>query len=72
MGRVPASTVGVLEIVIDERGFVETATIRQTVHPAYDRLVLNATRNWRYQPATLDGAPVKFRKLIQVAIKPTF
>ena len=70
VGRVSMSTAGALEIVIDERGFVETATIRQTVHPAYDRLVLNATRNWRYQPATLDGAPVKFRKFIQVAIKP--
>jgi len=69
-GRLSASTTGALEVVIDERGFVEMATIRQSVNNAYDRLAVDATRNWRYRPATLDGVPVKFRKIIQIAIKP--
>jgi hypothetical protein len=71
VGRLAASRMGALEVVIDERGLVEMATIRQTVNPSYDHLALDSTRNWRYQPATVDGIPVKFRKLIQIAIKPT-
>jgi protein TonB len=69
-GRLSRSTTGALEIVIDERGLVEMATIRQSVNLAYDRLAVDATRNWRYKPATVDGVPVKFKKIIQIAIKP--
>jgi TonB family protein len=57
---------GILEIVIDETGEVETATIRASVNPVYDRLVLATARSWRYKPATLAGTPVKFRKIIQL------
>ena len=70
-GRVFELTVGALEIIIDERGLVETATIRESLNLAYDRLAVDATRNWRYKPATLDGVPVKFRKLISISLKPT-
>jgi hypothetical protein len=44
--------------------------MRSSVNQSYDRTVLNATRNWRYRPATINGAPVKFRKIIQITIKP--
>lgn len=59
---------GVLEIVIDEAGRVTRATMRQAVSPIYDPMVVQASTGWRYKPATLDGAPVKYRKLIQIAI----
>ena len=68
-GRLSDAVTGALEIVIDELGLVEMATIRESVTPQYDRLAVDATRNWRYRPATLDGVPVKFRKLISIAIK---
>lgn len=61
---------GVLEVVINEAGEVETATIRSPIDPVYDSQALAATRNWRYKPATKDGASVKFRKLVQVRIQP--
>jgi hypothetical protein len=70
-GRVTAATVGAMEIIINERGLVEQATMRQSITPAYDRQVVDATRGWRYRPATVNGVPVKFRKLIQIAVKPT-
>ena len=63
-------TSGSVEIVIDETGFVESAIIRMSMNPRYDQLVIAATRNWRYRPAMLNGAPVKFRKLINIAVKP--
>ena len=60
---------GVLEVVINEAGMVETATIRSSINPRYDVLALDAARHWRYKPATLNGKPVKFRKTIAVNIK---
>jgi len=61
---------GVVEIIIGESGAVEAAAIRTPVNPVYDKLVLSATKAWRYRAATLDGQPVKFRKLVQIDIKP--
>ena len=69
-GRLSEALIGALEIIIDERGLVESATIRESVTPQYDRQAVDATRNWRYRPATLDGIPVKFRKIISIMIKP--
>jgi hypothetical protein len=59
---------GVLEVVIDERGRVTGIAVRASVHPLYDSLLMTAAREWRYQPATLAGKPVKFRKLIQINV----
>jgi protein TonB len=68
-GPLSGASTGALEIVINEKGQVESATIRESVSPAYDRLAVDAARNWRYSPATLDGVPVKFRKLISISVK---
>jgi TonB family protein len=59
-----------IEIVVDETGAVESAFMRIPVSSAYDQLALAAARNWRYRPATLNGVPVKYRKAVQVTIKP--
>jgi protein TonB len=63
-----AALQGVLEVVIDERGLVQSAIMRMPVNPRYDRLVLDAVRGWRYQPATRQGTPVKYRKLVQIVV----
>jgi hypothetical protein len=70
-GRVSAAKVGVLELVIDKTGAVESATMRVPVNAQYDRLATSAARTWQYQPATVDGSPVKFLKRIQVSLVPT-
>ena len=57
---------GVLEVVINERGEVESTVMRVSVKPTYDGMAAAAAKNWRYTAATLDGVPVKFRKLIQI------
>jgi hypothetical protein len=59
---------GVLEVIIDEQGRVTGLAVRVSIHPLYDSLLMTAAREWRYQPATLAGKPVKFRKLIQINI----
>ena len=57
---------GVLEIVIDEQGRVIHVAVRMSVHPMYDAELLAAGRDWRYQPATYKGKPVRYRKMIQI------
>lgn len=59
---------GVVEIVIDELGRVTAVSVRESVHPMYDAELLTRGREWRYQPATLGGTPVRYRKMIQLNI----
>lgn len=59
---------GRVEVVIDEQGRVVSVTMRQSIHPFYDQLVIVAAREWRYRPATLDGVPVKYRRNIGIAV----
>jgi TonB family protein len=70
-GRVPSGgVVGAVEVVIDQNGAVESATMQTPVQSAYDNIVLAAARNWKYQPARVNGEPVKFRKSIRITIVP--
>jgi TonB family protein len=66
---VPKQAQGVLEVVIDETGAVEQALIRVPLNAAYDRQALIAARSWLYQPAKVNGVPVKFRKAVQINIQ---
>ena len=59
---------GVIEIVIDELGRVSFAAIRASVQPMFDAELLSAARDWKYQPATFAGRPVKYRKMIQINV----
>jgi TonB family protein len=61
---------GVLEIVINESGTVDSATIVEKVAPLYDDDLLAAARNWRFRPATVNGKPVKYRKQVRVVLRP--
>jgi hypothetical protein len=64
-----AHPIGMLEILIDELGRVSGLTLRASVHPLYDPLLLAAARDWKYQPASLNGVPVKFKKLIKISVE---
>ena len=60
---------GIVDLVIDEHGRVISINLRARVHPIYDTALMNAAREWKYQPATVNGTPVKFRKLLQISVK---
>jgi tetratricopeptide (TPR) repeat protein len=72
--RVPAQIAsqarerGLLELTIDELGRVIQVKLRLSVHPIYDSQLMAAARDWRYHPATFNGRPVKFRKIIQITV----
>jgi TonB family protein len=70
-GQVLIPRNGKIEVVIDETGAVESASMTSSVTSAYDQLALAAAKMWRFRPATVDGTPVKFRKVVQITIKKT-
>ena len=61
---------GLLEVVINEQGKVESATLRKSVEPSYDRDLLAATKSWTFKPATRDGVAVKYRKGFDIVLTP--
>ena len=69
---VPSEVVGsigpaLLVIVqIDEMGKVTSAEVRQSAHPLYDRMVLQAARDWVYTPATLNGTPIPSERQVTI------
>lgn len=69
-GRVLVAGTLVMDIVIDTDGSVESASMAGQPNPAYDRILLQAARTWQYQPASLNGKPVKYRKRIQLSLVP--
>lgn len=70
IGRFPAGFNGILEVDIDESGSVAAARIVEPSYPAYDVLLLEATRSWRYEPARRNGQPVKSTRRIGVVLAP--
>ena len=70
-GRVPSGGIlGAVDIVIDQNGSVESASMQTPVLSGYDAIVVQAARNWRYQPARVNGQPVKYRKSIRITVVP--
>jgi TonB family protein len=66
----PTPSPGLFEIIIDETGRVESVSVRRSINPGYDALVLREARTWRYQPAMRNGKAVKFRKVIEIYTTP--
>ena len=59
----------VLVVLIDETGRVTDATVRESVHPRYDRMVLQAARDWRYTAATRNGVPIPSEQTVTIQPK---
>ncbi|MFL6279553.1 MAG: energy transducer TonB [Vicinamibacterales bacterium] len=62
---------GVVTVIINELGDVETVTMTVPVNPVYDRLAVATAKNWKYRPATVNGVPVKFRRVVLLDLKTT-
>jgi TonB family protein len=61
---------GSVRVVISPAGKVEAAEMVKSVHPVYDRLLVQAARAWEYQPARLNGSPIVSEQVVQVQLKP--
>jgi hypothetical protein len=61
---------GTLELVIDDKGAVESVTLLDPVWPPYDAELLNVATKWRYQPARKAGKPVRFKRVLVIKVDP--
>jgi len=59
---------GVVQFVVDENGAVQTPTMPVSIEMSYDAMVVAAAKKWQYQPATLDGKPVKYTKKLTISV----
>jgi TonB family protein len=57
-------TSAVIDVVIDETGRVVDATVRQSLNPSFDTLMVRTARRWKYRPAMKDGAAVPYVKTL--------
>ena len=62
---------GVVEVIIDEKGAVESAVLREPVSRYYDAALLESTKTWKFRPANRGGLPVKYRMLFEVVLRPS-
>jgi TonB family protein len=62
---------GVITVVVNESGDVESVTMTVPVNPVYDRLAVATAKNWKYRPATMNGVAVKFRRVVLLDLKTT-
>jgi TonB family protein len=61
---------GAIRVSVDAAGHVVSAVIERSTHPPYDRLVLEAAREWRYRPARKGGAHVAAELLVEYSLHP--
>jgi hypothetical protein len=52
---------GLLQVIVAEDGSVAGVTMVKAINPAYDRLLMDAAKNWRFQPATFGDEAVRYR-----------
>jgi TonB family protein len=61
---------GVLRLVIDKSGAVESATMLTGTRPAYDQLLVRAAREWKFEPAQKQGRPVRYLRIVEIHLAP--
>jgi TonB family protein len=61
---------GLVEVTIDEKGSVTSATIQQSIHPLYDEKLLAMARTWKYKPALRNGVPTTALKVVEIQLQP--
>jgi len=63
------SPTAAVRVEIGADGRVVRASIQQSAHPLYDRLVLQAAHEWLYKPAMLNGRPVPAEKVVTIQLR---
>ena len=58
-----------IEATVDDTGFVVEANVTNGGDEMLDALALQAVRQWRYQPGTVDGEPASFILTIHVVFR---
>ena len=62
---------GAVLVRVGPSGQVESAEIMQSVHPSYDNALIEAARDWVYEPARRNGVPVAADITVEVNLQPS-
>lgn len=60
------TTLGAVDVVVDETGGVADVRIAQSVNRIYDAALLSSAKQWRFKPAVKNGRAVKYRRVTNV------
>ena len=60
-----------IELILDESGLVLHASVRDASHEELEEPSIKATKNWKFEPAMVDGNPVKSKLRIPFQFKNT-
>lgn len=65
------SGVPVLEAKIDTEGVVRNIRLLKSIDPCVDRSIIEALKQWRFEPGTLDGRPVPvlYNLIVHIHVK---
>jgi hypothetical protein len=58
---------GKMELVIAPDGNVESAKLVKAPRNVHDSMLLSAAKAWQFRPATKNGIPVRYRKMVWIA-----
>lgn len=61
---IPDTALGVLEVVVDARGLVESVHLKSPANRYREKWWLFTAKDWRFSPARKNGTPVRFLKRI--------
>ena len=61
-----AEDLTVLDLVVSADGLVERVHIRTPPRDVHEFMLVSAAKAWRFEPATLDGRPVRFRHSVAI------
>jgi TonB family protein len=64
-----ASSRGLIEVFISETGTVDSVRILRPTVRYFDERLVDATKSWRFKPATRNGVAVGFCRVVEVAIE---
>jgi hypothetical protein len=63
---VSQSQVGEFDVIVNEGGEVERIRLVSPRNGFHERMLVAAAKAWRFEPALLDGTPVKYRTQIRI------
>lgn len=64
--RPPAGYEGLITLIVDEQGNVVSVSLKESVHPRYDPMLLRAALTWKFRPAMQGGRPMRYTKAVTI------
>ena len=61
--------IGVSFVVEEDGTTSDVRVVKAYSHPLFDDAVIAAAKTWKFKPATLEGKPIRVRRLVRVPFR---